>query len=142
MHVLLLWSLVGALDANMPRLIPGQRSFVHGTEEQALAFVYASLALAGIMYVFFVSDAISTFCEVLDINCLTIKCVQSLALSRVGQEERASGELTVLRVPLRRYYGRPKPESSFETEPEIPDRAETEKKASGNLRQRGAALRA
>lgn len=112
-HVLLLWSLVGALDANLPRLIPGQRSFVHGTEEQALAFVYASLALAGIMYVFFVSDAISTFCEVLDINCLTIK-----------------------------YYGRPKPKSSFETEPEIPDRAETEKKASGNLRQRGTAVRA
>ena len=73
MHVLLLWSLIGALDANLPRLIPGQRSFVHGTEEQALAFVYASLALAGIMYVFFVSDAINTFCEVLDINCLTIK---------------------------------------------------------------------
>jgi len=61
------------------------------------------------VYAFFVIDTINTFCRVLDINCLSIK-----------------------------YYGKPKPKSSFEKEPQIPDRkmAETQTGRTGNIRQR------
>ena len=39
---------------------------------------------------------------------------------------------------MSRYYGKPKPKSSFEKEPQIPDRkmAETQTARTGNIRQR------
>lgn len=89
-NVLTIWSAIGALDANVPRYF-GVRSFLHNTQDQALSFVYLSLATSLVVYTFFVSDTIATFCRVLDINCLTIK-----------------------------YYGRPKPDGSFEKEPQEP----------------------
>lgn len=68
----MLWSAVGALDANAESVL-GMQSLLHATHERALAFVYLSALVSFAVYAFFVSDTIGTFCRVLDINCLSIK---------------------------------------------------------------------
>ena len=74
-HVLLLYTAIGAIDANLPRWF-GKPSYLHATEGQALLFVYWSMFFAFAVYAFFVYDTIDTFCRVLDINCLSIKWVR------------------------------------------------------------------
>lgn len=93
-NVLMIWSLVGAIDANAPRFFNRSTSFFQTSESASLTFVYISLVISLAQYSYFVRDTILTFCRVLDINCLTIK-----------------------------YYGKPKPAGSFEKEPQGSDKA-------------------
>lgn len=71
-HVLLLWSAFGSLDANLPRLF-GRPPILQSSDEKAVMFVIWSAVFAFAVYAWFVYDTIDTFCEVLDINCLSIK---------------------------------------------------------------------
>lgn len=107
-NLLMIWSAIGAIDANAAKLLGRPTNFIQRSDSASLTFVYISLIISFGVYSFFVSDTISTFCRVLDINCLTIK-----------------------------YYGKPKPSTSFEKEPQIPDRnMANDKTAQQSLRQR------
>lgn len=99
-NLLMVWSLFGAIDANASKFFNRSTSFIQTSQSSSLTFVYVSLFVSFAVYSFFVGDTISTFCRVLDINCLTIK-----------------------------YFGKPKPAGSFEKEPQIPDRKMAEEQS-------------
>jgi len=71
-NALMLWSAVGALDANAPLLF-GRAGLIHANVHRAVYFVYASVAVAFLVYAFFIYDVVGTICEYMDMNCLTIK---------------------------------------------------------------------
>ncbi|GAA5934069.1 uncharacterized protein JCM15063_000546 [Sporobolomyces koalae] len=71
-HPLLILSILGSLDANLPRLV-GATSWIQSSEERTKHFVMACLAFALVVYGHFVVEVIGDICTFYDINCLTIK---------------------------------------------------------------------
>ncbi|EIM83608.1 Choline/ethanolaminephosphotransferase [Stereum hirsutum FP-91666 SS1] len=67
-----IWSIVGALDANMPRLI-GRQPIIQSTPERTAIFVGLTFVVAFLSYARFVVLVINDITNYLGIACLTVR---------------------------------------------------------------------
>lgn len=68
-HVLMVWSALGALDANLPTLSLGRLdSLIQKDEASTITFVWVSLLLGFAVYGYFVTDVILDVCDFCDIS--------------------------------------------------------------------------
>lgn len=115
-HILMIWSLFGCVDANLPHWTDGRmQSIVQKGDAQTVGFVWVSVAVALAVYGYFVTDVILDVCDFCDISashpspdvgretmiadcpdgprsdCLTIKKKKAPTDGGQGGEDKADG---------------------------------------------------
>ncbi|KDQ62969.1 hypothetical protein JAAARDRAFT_361800 [Jaapia argillacea MUCL 33604] len=82
-----IWSIVGAVDANLPRLI-GRAPLIQSTPQNTRWFIYLSLAVSILSYARFVVLVISDITNYLGIACLTVRKKDERGVWRSGMLEK------------------------------------------------------
>lgn len=69
-NLLLIWSVLGMVDANLPSLSFGyvDRPWFQYNEAAAVRFVWLSVVVSGIVYAYFVTDVILDVCDYCQIS--------------------------------------------------------------------------
>ncbi|CAL1694727.1 unnamed protein product [Somion occarium] len=67
-----MWSLIGAVDANMPRLL-NRAPFIQHSPENVKIFIFATLAISLVSYVRFCALVINDITNYLGIACFTVR---------------------------------------------------------------------
>jgi len=86
-----LWTIVGALDANLPRLI-GRDSIIQYSQQNRAIFVYLTLAVSFFSYARFCTLVINDITNYLGIACFTVRKKDAKGMWRDipnGNEKRA-----------------------------------------------------